>query len=167
MCKAKTQISLGIHYDQTERMPRLIWVFAVRTLILLVLSCRGSNHFYGNFLLTVDFSGAVVSNWRKYVHLRLFYRLGGLQPVSNRNRCISHWRKKIEPYKSQWFVHTARETQTCEHTTEIYKTPSFSSMRLSHRSICETGLSLFRRRVNSLTDPWIMLTGLSPHPPVS
>ena len=28
--------------DQTGRMPRLIWVFAWRTLILLVLSCRGS-----------------------------------------------------------------------------------------------------------------------------
>ena len=62
---AKTQISLGIRQvgsesslcaqwvakdpsflhadsedsDQTERMPRLIWVFAGRTLILLVLSC--------------------------------------------------------------------------------------------------------------------------------
>ena len=66
--QAKTQISLGIrpvwsesslstwrklrslatHWahnedsDQTGRMPRLIWVFAGRTLTLLVLSCRGS-----------------------------------------------------------------------------------------------------------------------------
>ena len=65
---AKTQISLGIrlvwsesslsawrnlgslatHWahsedsDQTGRMLRLIWIFAERTLILLVLSCRGS-----------------------------------------------------------------------------------------------------------------------------
>ena len=65
----KTQISLGIHpvwsesslctqwvakdpmllhadskdSDQTGQMPRLIWVFAGRTAILLVLSCRGSN----------------------------------------------------------------------------------------------------------------------------
>ena len=61
---AKTQISLGIRpvwlvfavrsmiskaflmrtakTDQTGRMPRLIWVFAGRTVILLVLSCRGS-----------------------------------------------------------------------------------------------------------------------------
>ena len=29
--------------DQTGRMPRLIWVFAGRTVILFVLSCRGSN----------------------------------------------------------------------------------------------------------------------------
>ena len=28
--------------DQTERMPRLIWVFAGRTIILLVLSWGGS-----------------------------------------------------------------------------------------------------------------------------
>ena len=66
---AKTQISLGIHpvlsesslcaqwvakdpsflhadsedSDQTGRIPRLIWGFAGRTAILLVLSCRGSN----------------------------------------------------------------------------------------------------------------------------
>ena len=65
---AKTHISLGIHpvwsesslsawrklwflvthwahskdSDQTGRMPRLIWVFAGHTYILLVLSCRGS-----------------------------------------------------------------------------------------------------------------------------
>ena len=40
--------SLAIHWahsedsDQTGRMPRLIWVFAGRTVTLLVLSCRGS-----------------------------------------------------------------------------------------------------------------------------
>ena len=39
--------SLATHWahsedsDQTGRMPRLIWVFAGRTVILLVLSCRG------------------------------------------------------------------------------------------------------------------------------
>ena len=68
---AKTQISLGIrpvwsesslsawrnlgplatHWvhskdsDLTGRMPRLIWVFAGRTVTLLVLSCRGSFYF--------------------------------------------------------------------------------------------------------------------------
>ena len=69
---AKTQISLGIRpvwsesslsawrnlgslstqwahsedSDQTERMSRLIWVFAGRILIVLVLSCRGSYYHY-------------------------------------------------------------------------------------------------------------------------
>ena len=68
VCPAKTQISLGIRpvwseaslsawsnlgplathgghredADQTGRMPRLIWVLAGCTVILLVLSCRGS-----------------------------------------------------------------------------------------------------------------------------
>ena len=72
---AKTQISLGIRpvwsesslcaqwiakdqsflhadsedSDQTGRMPRLIWVFAGRTVILLVLSWGGSNWFPGCF----------------------------------------------------------------------------------------------------------------------
>ena len=72
----KTQISLGIrpvwsesslcaqwvvkdpsflHADsedsvQTGRMPRLIWVFAGRTLILLVLSYHGSFHFLPTFV---------------------------------------------------------------------------------------------------------------------
>ena len=32
--------------DQTGRMPRLIWVFAGRILIVLVLSCRGSYYHY-------------------------------------------------------------------------------------------------------------------------
>ena len=34
--------------DQTGRMPRLIWVFAGHTLILLVLSCRGSYYVLGS-----------------------------------------------------------------------------------------------------------------------
>ena len=68
LCAQRRQISLGIRpvwsesslcaqwvakdtsclhadsedYDQTGRMPRLIWVFAGRTVTLLVLSCRGS-----------------------------------------------------------------------------------------------------------------------------
>ena len=32
----------SVDSDQTGRMPRLIWVFAGRTVTLLVLSCRGS-----------------------------------------------------------------------------------------------------------------------------
>ena len=32
--------------DQTGRMPRLMWVFAGRTLMLLILSCHGSYYAY-------------------------------------------------------------------------------------------------------------------------
>ena len=51
--------SLAMHWahsedsDQTGRMPRLIWVFAWRTLILLVLSCRGS---YVHIIFFFNFS---------------------------------------------------------------------------------------------------------------
>ena len=41
--------------DQTGRMPRLIWVFAGRTLILLVLSCRGSFQFVSFILFLLLF----------------------------------------------------------------------------------------------------------------
>ena len=56
VCPAKTQISLGIRPVWSESSlsawrkvgslatHRLIWVFAGRTVILLVLSCRGSKH---------------------------------------------------------------------------------------------------------------------------
>ena len=47
--------SLATHWvhsedsDQTGRIPRLIWVFAGHTLILLVLSCRGSFKFRNKY----------------------------------------------------------------------------------------------------------------------
>ena len=40
--------------DQTGRMPRLIWVFAGCTLILLVLSCRGFYFSYFNFVFQIS-----------------------------------------------------------------------------------------------------------------
>ena len=83
---AKTQISLGIHpvwsesslsawrklgslathwkhsenSDQTGRMPRLIWVFTGRTVILLVLSWGGSNK---HEVTLATFSIAVVTGY--------------------------------------------------------------------------------------------------------
>ena len=94
MRPAKTQISLGIrpvwsesslsawrnfgllatHWahsedsDQTGRMPRLIWVFAGRTLILLVLSCRGSNNSTGFQRDHVERS-VDRSRWKRHVHV--------------------------------------------------------------------------------------------------
>ena len=93
---AKTQISLRIHpvwsesslsawrnlgslattwahsedSDQTGRMPRLIWVFAGHTLILLVLSCRGSFHIrlllYDIVSVTLRFSHSFSTKCRKF-----------------------------------------------------------------------------------------------------
>ena len=68
--------------DQTGRMPRLIWVFAGRTLILLVLSCRGSIYLKSSNLhkFTVQpqefryFTPLQVSHWQAYLwHLTTKY----------------------------------------------------------------------------------------------
>ena len=57
----------GEDSDQTGRMHRLIWVFAGRTFILLVLSCRGSNGFvfwkrftHYNFSFSIPFFTDIV-----------------------------------------------------------------------------------------------------------
>ena len=62
--------SLAIHWthredsDQTGRMPRLICVFAGRTLILLVLSCRDSTGLY-NFIFVPLFFLSLPHTWEK------------------------------------------------------------------------------------------------------
>ena len=68
-------VSLAAHWahsedsDQTGRMPRLIWVFAGRSLILLVLSCRGSKYFLCKMLLS--FLYVVIKNGCLYSHLSI------------------------------------------------------------------------------------------------
>ena len=49
--------------DQTGQMPRLIWVFAWRTLILLVLSYRGSNKIDSLFISLNFLSNFTCTNW--------------------------------------------------------------------------------------------------------
>ena len=53
--------------DQTGRMPRLIWVFAGRTLILFVLSCRGS--------AVTKYSYIFILNDRKTIYYVLMHLL--------------------------------------------------------------------------------------------
>ena len=111
---AKTQISLGIRpvwsesslcaqwvamdprflhadsedSDQTGRMPRLIWVFAGRTVTLLVLSCRGSivllrNNDSSLLLLSVVF---------------FFFKIkfGTDSYISVLNHIMASWRKMLD-----------------------------------------------------------------------
>ena len=82
VCPAKTQISLGTRPVWSEsslsawrklgsvtihwaRMPRLSWVFAGRTLILLVLSCRGSTmlRFYTPSYTKSNSSSSTSKQW--------------------------------------------------------------------------------------------------------
>ena len=105
---AKTQISLGIHTvwsgsslsawrklaslathwahsedsDQTGRIPRLIWVFAGRTLILLVLSCRGWN-------VMVISATAISHTWREWKFSQFVFIVIWSKSVTN--VCISNW----------------------------------------------------------------------------
>ena len=72
--------------DQTGLMPRLIWVFAWRILILLVLSCRGS------YSLEKDSSGGDALAFRAFAWRRFFlfcnYLLSGFL-MSERH--FAHW----------------------------------------------------------------------------
>ena len=125
--------SLATHWahsedaDQTRQMPRLrlIWVFTGHTLILLVLSCRGSyivKHFFFLFQIIVKFNyftlkvlakGQVQNIWyihklpqwyKKYVvhlyTLRLFLKIFVLflykEKFSKKKSCLPIDPKKIE-----------------------------------------------------------------------
>ena len=73
--------------DQTGQMPRLIWVFAGRTLTLLVLSCPGSYYWSGYFcmnLIETEFSflnAGIVD-----VHSGLFHQDINIWATSRQNQ---------------------------------------------------------------------------------
>ena len=72
--------------DQTGRMPRLIWVFAVRMLILLVLSCRGSNYVVTVKILKHYDTRKICCNypkiWTMWLYLRVM-RPKGAEGIAN------------------------------------------------------------------------------------
>ena len=60
--------------DQTGRMSRLIWVFAGRTAILLVLSCRGSYTLgpkYPRYMYTRTYKQYTHVYWVQEIHERI------------------------------------------------------------------------------------------------
>ena len=71
--------------DQVGRMPRLIWVLAGRTVILLVLSCRGSFNVFGHNIY-----------WLTKETLQTFFANG-----SNRN--VEIW---YLLYSNKWIIAT-------------------------------------------------------------
>ena len=131
---AKTQISLGIHpvwsesslsawrklgslpshwahsedSDQTGRMPWLIWVFAGRTLILLVLSWGGSNiNMYFQFMDPFKFNRSII--WI-HISMLVYYRcfdIGFSGYMSQRKGPLSltvkKWINKIESTRKNCF----------------------------------------------------------------
>ena len=111
---AKTQISLGIRpvwsessqcaqwvakdpsflragsedSDQTGRLPRLIWVFAGCTFILLVLSCRGSFHKLVLVVVAWPFMWLDLSLYHIFVRYR-YEKCQRQTGVSGSYRCIT------------------------------------------------------------------------------
>ena len=88
--------------DQTGRMPRLIWVFAGRTLILLVLSCRGSyvTRFISRMLLCSSIWFCLSSPYECYeiphgyiprTHIYKFAHEGRLYILLHHRETRTHW----------------------------------------------------------------------------
>ena len=105
--------------DQIGWKPRLIWVFAWRTLALLVLSCHGSD------------AGAICINNLICRHLKLFYILteenNYIMPLDFRILLVPSYRKmdkckhvpKIRPAwdhsilnPEKWMCYVCRETES-------------------------------------------------------
>ena len=121
---AKTQISLGIcpvwsesslcaqrvakdpsflhadseDSDQTGRMPRLIWVYAGRTLTLLVLSCHGSYHV---FIIWPAWTG-IMSSWKLHHHILACNSCDDVHDSSVFSVEIMFVSKKIKNLKVIW-----------------------------------------------------------------
>ena len=151
---AKTQISLGIRpvwsesslcaqwvakdpsflhadsedSDQTGRMPRLIWVFAGRTAILLVLSCGGSN--LGAFLSHLSISNASPRAQRHFycdVCLNLSVRLHCITDIATCTMRHGTW---YEPHHASW---QNQQNDLCAQRRLTSAWPSTKSDQ-SHRS---------------------------------
>ena len=119
MHPAKTQISLGIcqwvakdpsflhanseDSDKTGQMPRLILVFAGRTLTLLVLSCRGSSFMSATSINTLHTTYTYYTHYshqKKLVFIVLFYILIQCTYIASAgsnglSEMLSFWKKKI------------------------------------------------------------------------
>ena len=151
MLPAKTQISLGIRpvwsesslcarwvakdpsflhadsedSDQTGRMPRLIWVFAGRTLILLVLSFRGSNDLFRQTraLIVLQYS----ANDNVFSHLQFStQKLGPIQSTIW-YKCfpLSFFISSPEPKAHRWAYSIGR------HPSSVCRCPSSTFSNIS------------------------------------
>ena len=183
---AKTQISLGIRpvwsesslcaqwvakdprflhadskdSDQTGRMPRLIWVFAGRTLILLVLSCRGS--FFLFVLSSVAFTCNskaffdLINSQSIYLMQSCFWLHHGrhlhgpfFKNIFSNRVCSLFWREHFFPryafcktwrsgkhvkqtWASSWDYGTYRKGDQRRHRRACASAQSLQSLRCSH-----------------------------------
>ena len=79
--------------DWGDRMPRLIWVFAGRTLILLVLSCRGSHNHSQNCVKFVSYcKNLKISDTRKFIVITLKVEEDGV----SLEQCIQKMKRELQ-----------------------------------------------------------------------
>ena len=99
--------------DQTGRMSRLIWVFAGRTLILLVLSCHGSNGSVISRCMQISEHCKHISfsSSYKYTHTYMHIR-------RHMRKIRSHTHTYMHTVTTSLITHiyVQRQTHACRHT---------------------------------------------------
>ena len=129
--------------DQTGRMPRLIWVFGGHTLILLVLSCRGSN----NNVTCYAFSSAtiIVQPWRLGIWATAWQNQRNDMSVQRRLR--SAWASRVFAVrmKTHWVLsytlsalrrHWSESSLSAWGSMKKHWAQADLSPRWAHRSFC-------------------------------
>ena len=141
---AKTQISLGIRFLHADSedwsngwMPRLIWVFAGRTVILLVLSRGGSYRYY-------PFNNSLE-----------ILQLSQRQGITKQWKTLREYRSKISQPSGSSGIKIPREmSHLMTKTTQWHVRPAKTQISLGIRPAwSESSLSAFRT-LRSLATHW-------------
>ena len=122
--------------DHTGRMPRLIWVFAGRTLILLVFSRRGSNGFsYFNSIILFK-----QRTKKALIRLRIAF------VVRIRQKQVLSWRS----------CHNVRQYELPhDKTNKMTVRPAKTQISLSSRPVWSESSLSARRKLGSLATHWV------------
>ena len=75
--------------DQTKQMPRLIWVFPERTIILLVLSCHKSNYHLHCLQTPVIGILRIIKKLNKFFFSKMHFRTITSSPWGHQSRSTS------------------------------------------------------------------------------
>ena len=106
--------------DQTGRMPRLIWVFAGRTLILLVLICRGSYYNIEIPLIRVHGHFQIKLKRKEIGKVMEAYEYFVITAVRlDDQKTIGYGRKNTSPFAKTLFTGSFRQ---CHPPHTLYKT---------------------------------------------
>ena len=96
-------------------MPRLIWVFAGRTVTLLVLSCRGSI-IQTTFLTPIPLPFTIATTWIIILILHIYNSLG-LKKILNEVYCINRDNSTVESSDGRYEVKAV--SVCCNHLQRV------------------------------------------------